>query len=88
MKNKKKKIKSRYSKKKKYESSKKKLPSKRKKIIKTHPAKDAPQAGRDEEGSPGVQAVVEQLPQGPGGAGTPSLFAVYAVCRGGIFTTL
>ena len=41
------------------------------------PAKDRVDAAGDEDGGPGVQAVVEQLPQGGGGPSPPGLFTVY-----------
>lgn len=45
-------------------------------------AKHRPDAGRDEEGGPGVQPVVKQLPQRPTRACPTRLFAVNAIWNG------
>lgn len=43
------------------------------------PAEDGPNAGRDEEGGPGVQAMVEQLSQWPARARPSRLLSVYPI---------
>lgn len=44
------------------------------------PAKDGPDTGRDEEGGPGVQAMVEEFPERPAGPGSSGLLPIYSIC--------